>query len=359
MPFIPKTSAITITHEAPDSEELSPVDEIIHPEPPKIPDFAPYFDVNTPLPGVRNKAWKGYMLDVPEPVYRRQPALNASTIKSHTPCEWLYEMMFGSSINPEDAAIGTVCHWAALEPWRFDNWRDHMALCRTNGLSTKAAVEDRLNNPGKLVVTPEIIETAYATLNAVRSSPEAMALLNGCDPEDSRALKSEVAKEVTGIVWDEAFQIWKKWRVDLLPQKLLYMLDIKTTIVHPSQWRREAIKRGYIDQAVYYTHCHYKLTGEWRDWAWIVLTKKPPYMCRVVRMRNLTHDDPMYEGSLWKDARERLGLDESLQMGKIPKFVNAARETLQLLSRVQSLSATSTRQCWPAYEAESPIYEII
>ena len=46
-------------------------------------------------------------------------------------------------------------------------------------------------------------------------------------------------------------------------------------------------------------------------------------------------------------------------MGKIPKFVNAARETLQLLSRVQSLSATSTRQCWPAYEAEAPIYEII
>lgn len=355
---MPSIISTPVHFEAPDSEELAPIEEAAIKER-DCPDFAPYFDVNTPLPGERSKEWKGYMLDLPEAVYREHPALNISTIKATTPAEWLWSLMRTDSIDPEAAAIGTVSHWAALEQWKFNDWRQHMVLSPTAGLKTHKAQEARLANPGKLVVTAEIVDIAHSCLAAIQGCPEATALLRGEDPEDSRAPKSAVTSEASGFVWDEAFQVWKKWRVDLMPQKLAYILDIKTTRVHPSQWRREAMKMGYVDQAVFYTHCHYLLTGEWRDWAWLVLTKKPPFMCRVVRMRNLKRDDPLYEASLWRESRERLGLDDSLQAGKIPRFVNSAREVQQLRQHMPNLSPKHLRSCFPAYEGESPIFEIL
>jgi hypothetical protein len=345
--------------EAPDSEELAPVDMATEEVKPIVPDFAPYFDVNQPLPAPRSKEWKGYIIGLDEPVYRKFPALNQSTLKPITQAEILHGMQNPSSIDPEAAAIGHVIHWACLEQWRFADWQAHMILCRTKGLDTKKADEDRAANPGKLVVTPEIVDTAHRCLEAIQANPEAMALLNGQDPEDTLSKPSPITTEATGIVWDGKFGIMHKWRVDFLPQNLLYIGDVKSTREHPSNWRREAIKMKYVDQATYYTYCHFLLTGQWRDWCWIVVTKKAPFMCRVVRMRNLKKADPLYDVSLWKTSRERLGLDDSLRMGQIPKFINSARETLQLQQAVKNLTPAMLRQCWPAYESESPMFELL
>jgi hypothetical protein len=320
------------------------------------PSFAPYFDVNTPLPAERSPDYKGYMLGLKDTVYHAHPALNASTLKHRTPAEMLHSMTNPSEVSHEALALGTVVHWATLEQWRFKEWEKHMIICRTKGLDTQKADIDRAENPDRLVVTPEIVETAHRCLDAVQANATAMALLDGRDPEDSYGTKSPVTSEATGLYWDGV--IWRKWRVDLLPQKLPVLIDVKSTRAHPSEWRKECFKLGYYEQAVYYAHNHFLLTGEWRDWAWIVVTNKAPFMCRVVRMRNLRKSDPLYEESIWRSTREKLGLDDSLRIGRIPQFIAAAQETEAMRARVK-LTPAVLRSIWVGYEQESPIHEII
>ncbi|WP_265595605.1 PD-(D/E)XK nuclease-like domain-containing protein [Verrucomicrobium sp. BvORR106] len=332
------------------------------PKQPTCPSFTEYFDVNTPLPGKRSAEFGGYILDCPEPAYRSWPGVNASVLKERTPCEMLHNMM----ASPKSTAAlteGTLLHWAVLEQWRFAAWRDHMVVSPTKGLDTKAAEEVRFANPGKLVVTDELVIQANKCMDAVRANDRAMAWLSGIDPDHGNAPKSPVAREATGVVWDGQHGVWRKIRVDLYPAVHRVMLDVKTSAAPLSQWFKECLKWGYFDQAAWYLDTHYRLTGEWRAWLWIVVTKSEPFMCRVFRLTTPKPTDPLYAESSYCKARQRLGLDPvppngGFKLGRLQMFLNSARETEQLRSLGVEMHPRLLRQTWPAYEDETPEYEI-
>ena len=328
----------------------------------ECPDFAPFFDVNTPLPGERSKEWKGYVIGLDVELYHAFPAANYSTLKEKTPAEMLHSMMstreddYATEARAKAFTVGTFAHWATLEPHKIMQWKEHMIVSPTSGLATKKAQACRAENPDKLLVTPELVDIGRRCLEAVQANPTAMAYLQGRDPEDGSAKPSPVTSEASGFVWDGV--IWRKSRVDLLPQKLNYLLDVKSTRVHPSQWRSECFKMGYFGQAVYYIRNHLVLTGEPRDFVWVVVTKSEPYMCRVFKMRYLQKNDPLFDESIFKSQMESMGLVPSLRIGKLPMFVNSSRETQQMRA-VCELTPAILRNCWQAFENESPVCELI
>lgn len=326
-----------------------------------LPDFRPYFDVNTPLPGDRSKAFGNYILDCPDAKYREFPGLNGSVLKQRTPCEMLYAMTHKKETS--DLTLGTLLHWAVLEQWKFQNWQQYMVESPTKGLDTKAAEETRKANPDKLVITEELVNQARLCMDAVRANDRAMAWLDGLDPDHGQAPKSPVTREATGIVWDGKHNVWRKIRVDLLPATHRTIIDVKTTSGALSQWFKECLKFGYFEQAAYYLDTHFLLTGERREWRWIVVNKKAPFMCRVFHLTSLRPNDALYSETQLAKARQRLGLDPVPKdgphaIGRLQMFINAAQETMQLRERNVPMNARLIRQTWPAYEDETPEHEI-
>lgn len=318
------------------------------------PSFAPFFDVNTPLPGERNPKFGGYITGLDEKLYRPWPGINSSTLKERTPCQMLHALTEKRERTWNSVTLGTVVHWAVLEPSKFDaKERDkHMLLCETEGLDTKTANAQRRDNPGKLLVTARLMDTAHRCIEAVQWEPKAAAILS--DPTRTN--------EASAFVWDEQFGIWRKARFDILSPGRDYLADVKTTSaeIDERSWEKECYKFGYFLQAAWYLHTHWLLTGERRKFfRWIVVTNEAPFMCRTFYMLNRQASDPLYEQSKLCWARQVLGLDESIRIGRLSMFINSARETEDLRARGVPLTPGLLRQTWPAYEQESPEMEVL
>lgn len=330
-----------------------------HEETPKprglaVPQFAPFFDVNTPLPKPKNADALGYITSLPEGDYRAWPGVNATLLKQATPCEMLHELTVKKVRTWNSVTLGSVLHMAALEPWKLDRGeRDkHLLLCETEGLDTERAKKQRLANPGKLLVTPEIMESAYGCMAAISADAKAVDILK---PEGRHT-------EATAIVFDPDFMVWRKARVDLLRTNADYIADVKTTSASLDRhsWERECWRWGYFQQAAWYLDTHWLLTGEWRArFRWIALTTSEPFMCRVFTIRNLMPDDPLYEQSSLAKSRATIGLDPSPRIGRLPMFINSARQTEELQRNGVALTKTLLRSTWPGYEQEDPECEIL
>lgn len=329
-----------------------------------LPKFEPYFNVNTPLPAARDRNFGGYVLGLPEERYRSFPAANYSIIKQSTPCQMLHAMMeppedhYGTPSKAEAFTLGTLLHWAVLEQWKFAEPKKHIVDCPTDGMATVKAHTLRTENPGKLVANARLVDEARLCMDAVLSNDRAMAWASGIDPDRADAPKSEIGREVSGFVWDAVYSIWRKIRLDLFLPSLRTIIDVKTTVAPLTRWWNECQKNGYFDQAAYYLDTHYKLTGEWCSWRWVVVTKSEPFMCRVFRLVTPKPSDPLYEESQYGKARKRLGLDAGLQIGRLPMFVNSARQTEDFQRRGVAIGTRLLRQTWPGYEDETPEYEI-
>lgn len=327
------------------------------------PSFKPYFDVNTALPGERNKDFGGYVLNLPEAKYREWPGLNSSLLKERTACEMLFELRkprendFETKSRAEAFTLGTLLHWAALEPWKFDaEHKDkHMLLCETKGLDTLKAQDQRKNNPGKLLVTSEFVDVARRCLDAVQANARAVELLT-----DKRLVNP--SKEASGFVFDTEMMIWRKWRVDFMAQNADYMVDVKTSRRHPSEFEKDCWEFGYFNQAAWYMDSHFRLTGKpIRNFYWIVVSKNEPFMSRVEFMQNIPPDNPLYQDPKCKlaMARTRLGLDpQTMKIGRFQTFIDCAGQTEQYRDRGIPLTEKLLRRTWPAYEQEAPEHEI-
>jgi hypothetical protein len=141
--------------------------------------------------------------------------------------------------------VGTVTHAAILEPHLFDadKWQEHWVLSPTKQLTTGMALECLNENPGKTLVTPEIIDIARRCRDAVWKVNLAQQLLR------------EGQSEVTAQVWDSEGEFWRKVRIDRLPSDpSLGICDIKTTRVPLSDYslRSEIYRMGYALQCAYY-----------------------------------------------------------------------------------------------------------
>lgn len=305
-----------------------------------IPDFRPYL--------APPKAAKGYH-QLGEREYHAFPAVSSGLLKNPTQAEMLHEKMQSEDETTEALTLGTLTHAICLEPWKFgqEEWEKHFVLCPTKGLNTQAAEATRRDNPGKLLVTPDLLDLAVRIRKeAVETNPDAIRYLNSPDG----------MKEATGIVWDPVFQCSRRIRVDYLPRNGKafgnYLLDIKTTRKPLHEFEREAWHQGYYQQAAFYLDTHELMTGHRPDmWVWLVLTNTEPLMSAVFYMRNLSGTHPLYnETSKLRQARERLGLDDSARLGRLPMFLAAARETEVLRAEGAELDQHTLRRVWAGYE---------
>jgi hypothetical protein len=320
--------------------------------PPAI-DFAPYFDWNHPLPAPRSTGpgSKGYCLGLPMEDYRAFPGVNASLLANATPREMLHDMLQPEEEGVSEAmTLGTLLHWAALEPWKFDaeHRDDHMMLCATEGINTKGAKAQREANPGKLLVTPKLVLAAHQCREAL-THPKAMQYLG-----------QDVLREVSGFVWDGPNNVWRKGRYDLLPTKGNWIGDLKTTRRPLGQFEKDVKEYRYAEQAAWYLDLHFLLCGERKErFVWIVVTNHEPFMFRVFCMGNRKPTDPFYNPPNGKpssicNARQRLGLDDSGRLARLPMFVNAAQQTIALKESGANLTPKLLQGIWEGYENETP-----
>lgn len=171
--------------------------------------------------------------------------------------------------------IGTVTHAAILEPHLFDSdeWQNHWVLSPTKQLTTGMALECAAENPGKTLVTPEIINLARRCRDAVHKVDLAAKLL------------SKGKSEVTGTAWDEEAQAWRKIRIDWLPADPAdSLVELKTTRVSLSdyQLRSEMYRMSYPLAASYYLDTLALIEGKPRDFFHIIFcTKSAPFMAKV------------------------------------------------------------------------------
>lgn len=321
-----------------------------------VPDFTPYFDRLTPLPGERSKQHKGYLVGVPDEKYFAWQGVNASLLGEKTACEMLHYMRtkreddFGTEARAQAFTVGTLVHWCVLEPWRFDpeNKDRFMVLCETEGLATKRAMAQRKEQPQHLLVTGDHLRQAHECLVAIRCHERAMHLLT--NPH------LNFAQEVMGAWFDPELSIWRKWKIDLMPINGNYMLDVKSTRRNLYEFERDGWEYDYWLKAAWYLDSHYMLTGEWKEiFYWINVTKSAPFMARVEHQVNLRPSDPDYEGSKLAQARARIGLDpESMRLGRLTTFIQCASETEQLRRAQVELDSMLLRKTWPGYENETP-----
>lgn len=336
----------------------------------RLPNFPAFFNATQPMPGTPSPEFKGYRLNLDEPLYREAPGINVSILKAPTACDMLHEYVkppkeewTASGAYPK--SLGTIAHWCALEPHKIATIQEHTLLCETDGLATKRAMQQREDNPGKLLVTQELLDDAMACMAAVKANHTAMRLLRG---EEGNT----IATEASGFVFDPEFALWRKWRVDVLPRFGNYMADVKTTRTDGSEraWIQECYKFGYFHQAAWYLDSHELLTGERRPWFfWVVITTDAPFKCHVFAIRNMRRGNPLYdEKSKFRWARLSLGL-EAVEAGdedafkfatpRLPTFIQCAQETADMQSALATLNEETLRRLWPAWEHEDPIVEIV
>lgn len=314
-------------------------------------DFTRYFNASHPLPAERGP--KCYCYGLPMEQYRDFPGVNASLLSEITPAEMLHSLTTPEDDKMTEAkTVGVLLHWAVLEPWIFDHGHrhEHMEMCVTKGVDTKAADAQRKECPGKLLVTLELLELAYRCRDAIALHAEASAMLS----------RKDLAKEVSGFVFDGKNNVWRKVRYDLFPLNASWIGDVKTTRKHPSQFEKDVWEYSYHCQAAWYLDTHFQLTGEFREvFKWLVVNKEPPFMCKIFDFVNRKPSDPLYQKNKLQMARERLGLDDSPRLARLPLFISAAQQTIAHAEAGAQLTPALLRRVWEAYENEQEPAEIL
>lgn len=124
------------------------------------------------------------------------------------------------------------------------------------------------NNPGRIVLSPEVWDQLHAMANAVHSHPAAGALLTGCPGE---AEKSVYWNDATTGVLCRCRPDW--WRDDNV------IVDLKTTEdASPEGFAKSMANYRYDVQAAYYLDGVQQATGKRpKAFVFIAVEKKPPY----------------------------------------------------------------------------------
>jgi hypothetical protein len=223
--------------------------------------------------------------------------------------------------------IGTVTHAAILEPNLFDadKWQDHWVLSPTKQLTTGMALECLAENPGKTLVTPEIIDIARRCRDAVWKVDLAQQLLR------------EGQSEVTGMVWDEEALLWRKIRIDFLPKdRSLGLVELKSTRASLSDYslRGEVYRFGYHLAASYYLDTLAILESKKREQSHIIwVSKSAPFMARCTELNTA----PVEENFILQGTElyfQRLAsFVQSFLEGHFPAFEHDGLVTLRASQR--------------------------
>lgn len=137
---------------------------------------------------------------------------------------------------------------------------------------TKAAQEarDKAYAENKVPLLTSGVEMVRAIGKTIRSSPEAMAHLEGGDPE------------VSAYATDEAKWVQMRSRPDYLrqlPNGTYGVTDLKTTrSAAPAEFRKSAFTYGYPIQVVTYKRVLLTLGIEVSEFTFLAVEKEPPYL---------------------------------------------------------------------------------
>jgi len=208
---------------------------------------------------------------MPSEQYQRLRALNAGgviDIALECPAYYWDESPFNPSPLPPkkprtDFDVGSVIHLLMLEPAEtrrrvfvlpggFDDWR------------TKAAAEMRKSaaKEGMIALLQKEHDQAKACADAIRRDPVArLAFAGSWQPE------------VT-MTWNDPDypDVPCKLRVDLLPEGMPYMVDIKSSITaNPNDWERTAAGLGKYQRAAWYLSGCEVATGTLPSEYWFIL----------------------------------------------------------------------------------------
>lgn len=177
-------------------------------------------------------------------------------------------------------AVGDATHKAILEPHLFDadQWHKHWQLSPTKGITSDLALAAQAEDPSRRLITSEIVDIARRCRDAVWEHKEAARLL--LEPGEC---------EISAEAWDPEMGIWRKVRMDRLPNnREAGIIDIKTThtslLAHP--FKSSVYSFGYHIQAAFYLDTLQMVEGgELRkNFYLIAVTKEPPFMARVFEM---------------------------------------------------------------------------
>jgi hypothetical protein len=208
-----------------------------------------------------------------------QPILtvNASLLKEPTPFHAKYKMD-GNDGASKSLSLGDGLHKAVLEPDAFDKHFDEFYMWSpTKGLDTKAAIEARAMNPGKILLTEDMVDEIKWMRDAIYRHKLANHLLSKCDQ-----------RELTGVVGDKDLGIVRKVRVDACQgigtageEWSPYLVDIKTT-GNIADFRYEIKRWNYDVQGAFYLDTDAMITGKPRpNFIFIAVSNVPPYCARV------------------------------------------------------------------------------
>lgn len=202
--------------------------------------------------------------------YTRLPGVSITRLKElrRSPLHFRYRM--GNPKESAPLAFGRAAHCAVLEPERFGSdfavWDRRTAGGSMAPRNGKHWDGFREANTGREIITADQQVEVLALQAAVRSNPDAMALLAAGDPE------------VT-LQWMEG-ATQAKGRVDWLTthEGAPALVGLKTTRdCRPFQFGRQSANLGYHLQWAFYLEGYKAITGEAAHVFEIVVEAEPPH----------------------------------------------------------------------------------
>ena len=229
---------------------------------------------------------------VPAQTYFSWRAVNHSTLKEidRSPAHFRFAQFAGND-DTEAKLFGTVTHAALLEPARF---RESMVLGPINprtdkafGVGTNAWNDFADANPGKIVVSEDLIERLGTIIHNLEANADAMALLTG------------PGKNELTMVWDDPVTGLRcKGRIDRYRADF-GRIDIKTAVTaNPNEFSRKGVLTyGYHTQDDWYRRGVEVLGLGKSNGVLVVVENESPHLniivewceetCKLARIHNL------------------------------------------------------------------------
>jgi len=212
---------------------------------------------------------QGFLLHVPEEVYRIHPYVSQSELKlfaSMTPAH--FQASRQRPKKESDAMrLGTAIHTAVLEPLEFENiyvCGPKVDMRTKKGKATWGEALEKANEEHRELLEPELYYPPLLLRERVRKSPFFNSVL--CDGITERSLFGHVGG------------VWCKGRMDYYKPETVEIIDLKSTLIAaPNIFEKDIRKYRYHWQAAFYIDLVKALSGQDASFKILAVEKTPPY----------------------------------------------------------------------------------